>query len=487
MNESTEPSEPVQGKDETGTAANFQDLLSGLSFGPGWARGERDANRMPISRMAGDEGVRDRKSARRGQDSGRGPRRENRPGSDGKSRAPAQPRREDFRDDRSAMPRLPVEISFIPDRDYLGAVVRQIHGTKRAYPLAHLARLFLSKPEHHMIKVEARGSENNGEGTALHFFQDKESKAVFLSEPEWLDYVKSTHLAAHFDRVEQAVEPPAGNFTCIGQCKRSGILLGPPNYHGYAERLLEVHRARFPRIPVDEYRNSVEMVRDPAMIEKWKDETRIQIRYRAKGAGENDPLLTLAQAESVFIEKHAVQYRHSGSKVIVPATAFALIGDARLKQSIQSARHREDRFPLSLMLALRPAFKHMRLHLFKTGGDETYVAPFLPKTLEAEHIIPAIKDMLEMISSNPGITKNAIAEKLHPGKPADDPVVAESLNPLVWLVDRGHVVEFYNGRLAIPGHWKSNDEREMPASSAGQEPPAGEIQPVEDSPASKST
>jgi len=461
MTEPASPSEPIQPEKSGGEDSRLQDLLSDLSFGPGWARGEKPVG-PPISNRAGsDEPRRDRRPPRRGAPAGGRPPFRDKRSAGGDEKGFAKPRRDRFEEKSAPAPRLPVEISFIPDRDYLGAVVRQIHGTKRAYPLADLARRFLAKPEHHMIKVEARPAKDES-GTSVQFFQDKESKAVFLSEAEWLDHVKSTHLLTRFDRIEQEMEAPAGNFTCVGLCKRSGTLLGPPNYHGYSERLLEVHRTRFPQIPLDEYRNSIEMVRDPALIEKWKESAKVQLRYREKEAGESGPLLTMTQAESLFAEKHASAFRHAGSKVIIPATAFSLIGDDRLKQSIQLARHREDRFPLSLMLALRPAFKHMRLHLFKAGGEETYVSPFVPKPMEAEHIIPAIKDMLDLISSNPGITKVAIAEKLHPGKSADDPAVAESLNPLVWLVDRGHVVEFFNGRLAIPGHWKNQED---PASA----------------------
>ena len=43
-----------------------------------------------------------------------------------------------------------------------------------------------------------------------------------------------------------------------------------------------------------------------------------------------------------------------------------------------------------------------------------------------------------------------MVESLRPGKDPASPEVAEVVSPLRWLVERGHVIEFSDGTLAVP-------------------------------------
>ncbi|HMO50004.1 MAG TPA: hypothetical protein PKE26_04130 [Kiritimatiellia bacterium] len=464
---------------EASESVNLQDLVLNLNFVPTWARkpsstphpyggggteseferedrgrrGDRGMERRRDGRDArGGRDDRSRGGNRRRDERGRG--RDERPRNDqgpGERRGPRGPddRRRPMREPRVF---LPVDVAFIPDRDRLSAVVRQLHAVKRAFPLPYLAGFFLAKPEYHMIKLEVRASAS---GDSLKFYQCKETRVVFLSQGELNDYLVSTHLDRHFDRVEQTVEPPSGNFVCVGQCARTGVLLGPPNYHGFNERLLELQRSHFPQQSLDAVRQQITMVRDPEVIERWKEGCRVQVRFRPKETPEAEATLTLAQAESQFLEKHAAGYAQTATKVIVPARVMDRMTDPRLRAVIQAAWTREDRFPFSLMLALRPAFRRMRLHLFKTGKDETFVTAIPPKPFDAEHAIPEIKGMVELIAAHPGWNRQQLVEKLYPGKSVDDPEVTEKMNPLIWLVDKGHVIEFFNGTYAVPGHLKA--------------------------------
>jgi len=462
--------EPV---DKTQESVNLQDLVVDLNFVPTWARKPNgDSNPYQNQDFSGREERRDRgprRDQRRNERTGSRP-----PKSSGGGPGQDGPRGDQRGDDgrrnqrtggggrphpsNSRYPQreeriyLPIEISFIPDRDRLGAVVRQLHAVKRAFPLTYLSGLFLTKPDHHMLKLESRTKEGSD---PIQFFQCRKTKVIFLSREALMDYLVRTHLDQHFERIELTIEPPTGNFVCVGQCKRSGILLGPPNYHGYNERLLDVHRTKFPQIGLDQYRNTIEMVKDPAIIEKWKEECRTQVRYRPKETPEAEATLTLSQAESQFNEKYAPSYIQTGTKMIMPASAVNSITDEKLLYVLKAAWNREDRFPLSLMLALRPAFRRMRLHLFKAGKDETFVTAIPPKALDAEHAIDSIKDMVVLISAHPGWSRKQLVEKLYPGKTVDDPEVIEKMSSLAWLIDKGHIIEFFNGTYAIPGHLKT--------------------------------
>jgi hypothetical protein len=467
-----EPAQPIK----------LQDLALDLNFVPNWARKssaeittfeERGRSGGGRRDDRNDRGPRARRDApcggsgggggaRSGDQRSQGPRRDERRDSGDKRSGGDQrglgrpPHRDDQNNRRPPVEEriyLPIDISFIPDRDRLGAVVRQLHTVRRAFPLPYLAGLFLTKPEHHMIKLEVRQPKDGQAPLVL--FQCKETRAIFLSREELVSYLVKNFLDRYFERVEVAMEPPVGNFVCVGQCKRTGTLLGPPNYHGYNERLMDVYRTHFPQMSIDQYRNNIEMIRDPAVIEQWKESCRTQVRYRPKDTPEAEATLTLTEAENQFIEKFAATMIISGSKAILPASAIAKMTDEKLRYVLQSAWMREDRFPLSLMLALRPAFRRMRLHLFKAGKDDTYVTTIPPKALDAEHAIPAIKDMVTLISEHPGCNKKLIVEKLYPGKAIDDPEVVQKLEPLIWLIDKGHIIEFFNGTYAIPGHLRN--------------------------------
>ena len=121
-----------------------------------------------------------------------------------------------------------------------------------------------------------------------------------------------------------------------------------------------------------------------------------------------------------------------------------------LRRAIHDVWQRESRFPASLMFALRPAFKHMHLHLFKVGGGVTFVTPIHPHPLPAEHAVTAIRGVLEFLHAHPGCTRQQLLDGLQPGAATESPEVVAVLNPLRWLIDRGHVIEFFNGTLAVP-------------------------------------
>lgn len=426
--------------------ANLQDLIQGLSFQPKWGGGSDGSGSLGTGGGAGSReqrpSGRSARGAGRAERSGRGTSGRRGAGSD---RRPAR----GFPEAQSRP--LPVEVSFIPERDRLGAVVRKLHALKRAFPLPYLAGLFLDRPEHHLVKLEARSGDKD---PPLQFYQDRVSRSVFFSESALREHLVKAHLDKHYEREEVRVDPPVGNYVCVGLCRRSGVIIGPPNHHGYNERLLEIHRTHFPQVALDEYRKSIDVVRDPGVLERWREESCMQVRYRAKGEPAGSETLTLLQAASAFMELHANAYVHVGAKVTLPGQLAGEIDDARLRQAVSMAWRREQRFPFSMMLALRPAFRRMGLHLFKVGREETYITAIVPKSLDSTHAIPAIKSMVQLISDHPGCRRAELLGHLCPGKPGDDPAVVEALRSLAWLVDKGHIIEYFNATYAVPGHLK---------------------------------
>ena len=348
----------------------------------------------------------------------------------------------------------PVEIAFIPERVRLAALVHDIHLARRAFPLADLGMKFLSNPDCYLVKVEIRRPNAPPNGfhpgkPGVQLFQCQECKALFLDPQAAETHAVVRHLEKSFLVEELVTEPPAGNFVCIARCRMSGELLGPPNYHGYNARLLELHRTRFAHLTLDDYRSRIETVRDPALVEKWKEAQRTQTVYKLKGS-EPPQTMKRAEAETYFRGKALPGMIHHGQRFVVPARGTANWEDAGLRQTIREAWALESRFPASLIFALRPAFRHMHLHLFKVSGGATFVTSIRPHPIPAAHAIEPIREVLQFLHDHPGCTRQQLVEGLRPGTAPDSPAVAAVISPLRWLIDKGHLIEFFNGTLSLP-------------------------------------
>ena len=347
-----------------------------------------------------------------------------------------------------------IEVSFLPERHGLAPLAHRLARSGRAYSLFEVAALFLSKPEYHAIKLEIRsGADSNAE-----FFQCSECKAVFLDK----EAVTSHAFSKHFDRFcrkeETEGEAPKGNFVCVSRCGLSGVLLGPPNYHSYNDRVTEVHRARYPGMSIEAYRQRVETLHDPAMIEKWKEEMKRQTTYRF-GEGEKTVAFTrFVDAEAWFRDHCMETLFKTGKHFVIPGAVAQALDDAGLRRFVQEAWQQESRFPLRLSIALRLAFRHLGMHTFKTGGGHTFLTAVVPNAIDPAHTVPVVRDILGFISAKPGCLRQELVAQLctAPTTPAEGesplpaPTEAELTAQMRWLVEKGHVIEFSDGRLAVP-------------------------------------
>lgn len=234
-----------------------EDLILELNFVPQWARkppsqhtyfddrgrdggqrrGFRDARRRPQRERGRD---RDRGDRRRGprppgerDGGGRGAPGRRRPpsrdGVQGQDRAEGQYAERDAGPARHRPPHrehfepTPVMVSFLPKPKGLSFVVHRIHSSRRSYPLAELAGVFLSNPDYCEVKVEARRGSDR-----LRVYQCKKCRMAALSNEQIASHVLSAHMEEHFAREEIVGEAPAGSFVCVAKCGLSGTLLGPP-------------------------------------------------------------------------------------------------------------------------------------------------------------------------------------------------------------------------------------------------------------------
>jgi len=449
-----------------------EQLIIDLNFIPSWAR------RPPDARPAGGG---DRSAGQQRDDRGTDSRRRER--SERSERRPSTgARRPEFRDRPRSDFALPqpkpdpiderlasLEVTFLPERRGLTPLAHRLGRSGRAYSLFEVAALFLSKPDYYLIKIDAPASLEN-----FSFFQCSECKSVFLDKEAASAHVFAKHFEKFCKKEEKEVEAPKGNFVCVAKCGLSSILLGPSNYHGYNDKVAEVHRSRYPDMPIEAYRKRIETIHDAAVIEKWKEEMCKQTVYQF---GENENAVTFTrftEAEAYFREHCLGGAIKETRSVVVSGMIAHAMDPGPLRKVIEEAWQKESRFPLKLSVTLRLAFRHLGLHTFKAAGGYTFVTSVAPSAIDPAHAVEGIREILDFVGANPGCTKAELLAQLVPGLAAtgegvEVPAVIEAevvpvmpvatvINPkesefkrqVQWLVEKGHVIEFSDGRMAVP-------------------------------------
>ncbi len=413
-----------------------RDVILDLNFVPQWARKPPGENHYSKSSYS------DRERPRR-KDDRRPPRRDGR-----KDERPRRPRPErDERPVRKSPPRetiqeLPVTVSFLPEQKRLASLVRQIHHSRRAYPLMDLANLLIHDAEGYLVKIE--GNKNTPD---FELYQCKQCRAVASTEEMIIQHIQAKHLTDFYDKEEIESEPPSGNFPGVARCRKSGILLGPPNHHSYAEKLMEVHQSRFAHLSLEEYKRNIEIVKDEELVEHWKDESRKHTVYRLKSDPEAEPV-DLKKAEVDFARQVPELYETT-HRAIMPASVAQSLDDRNITHAIRQVWGKESRFPITMSFAMRAAFRHMHLHVFK-AGKINFVTHIKPYPLKPEDTVENIAEVLLFLKEHPGSTRQHLLECLHPSLDPASNEAQEALQPLGWLIERGHIIEFFNGTLSVP-------------------------------------
>ena len=135
---------------------------------------------------------------------------------------------------------------------------------------------------------------------------------------------------------------------------------------------------------------------------------------------------------------------------MVPGAQSKRFDDGALRSAVSLAWQKESRFPFTLSLALRPAFRHMHLHLFKVNAKETYVTAVPPVPVDSATAPAIVKEIVGFLEGHPGSTRQQVLEGLRPGANPELPEASEVLLHLGNLVANGGVIEFFNATMVLP-------------------------------------
>jgi hypothetical protein len=408
-------------------------------------------------------------------------------------------RRGDSRERRPAPPPLPeIDLSLRPEEKGVESLARQIKMTGRAYPLFDIAQMILQKPERHTVQFNTK---KNAEGKpAQPLYVCALDDTLWLSEDEAVAHVLRKHFATFYQAERTATEPPKGKYTFVAQCGMSGVILGPPNHHDYQNQLRKLHSERFSRMPFEEYKARVRIVRDEEVVKKWVDDQSWKTEYVCLNLPEPLRMPTMEEVEKHFRETHK-------ENIIKPVETYSLNGAAAralrspdLVRLVRSVWEDQRRFPLQIATVLSQQFASHGLQFFKVNKTLTHVCVARPHFLDmaATPVSEGVKSIVDYINANAKCSRRQLVEALAPSpapSSAGEPAVgeppptaqAESAQPtpeqtiviadLHWLIHQGHVIEFANGILETAKRPLPKPEPKPAAKPAA--PPAAAAPPPE--------
>jgi hypothetical protein len=467
-----------------------------LIFAPSWARQSPEEVTRQAARHARSEADSDGGSQHRSYDSRgqmRSPRPPRREGGFGDRRGPSSGggRSEDRPDLRSqqayapqpeAQKPLSLDVRFLPEQKALSTIIRRIQTSRRAYPIRDIVRLFQNSDEGMLVRIE--GLKESEEPIQL--FQCRVCGMPAMSEAEVRDHLLRQHLENFYEVEEVEGEAPGGSFSCVARCGLSGELLGPPNHHSFGIRVQEMLRERYPKMTGEEYRSRIEMVREPEVVEAWREANRRQKLYRRKteaveatpaekpeGAEAPPPAATdggeAAAVEAPAaepaprapaVERHIAELQFnreivpqqigSAKHLVCPATALKNLPNRRLAALLSERFDEETRRHGSLFFAVHGAFRHRGLYFFRAGdarGPE-FVMGSTPLPLDTTHVVAKISQIIAFVTANPSCPPQSLFEALAPN--ADEAIRADLATQIKWLVEKGHLIEYFNGMLTLP-------------------------------------
>jgi len=398
-------------------------------------------------------------------------------------------------------PLIPVECVFVPEPNGAASLARQIRLSCRAFPLFEVAGLVIQKPDRYDVTLRVvKGKDGKPEQP---LFACSLDDTLWLSEADALRHILAHHFDTFYSTEKVATDAPKGTYTFVAQCGFSGEILGPPNYHGYQDKLRKLHAERFNRMPFDMFKARVRIVKDEAVVKEWLESQSSRSEYTTLNVPEPIKLASREAVEQHFRETHLANLVRSVDSAPIKREQFGRL-PGPLQTLIRVSADRERRFPIRIATALSQSFAQAGLQFFKRDRTIVHVAVARPHHLDltAQVVSDGVKKIVAHIEANPKTTRKELIDALAPlpaGTPAAAPAPAAEaaatptevaapaeapatsapatssereavLTDLHWLLHQGHVIEFASGAMELakkPGPRTEGQAPEAP-KAAGQ-------------------
>jgi hypothetical protein len=366
----------------------------------------------------------------------------------------------------SDRPLPPIAVKFFPRVSAFENVFAQIKSGSVAYSLFALARLFLEKATRHDVQLTAPPESP--------LFQLGENGAISVDR-QFLERSAFRFAQKDFYKVDiTETEPIKGNFTNVARCRLSGTFLGPTNHHDYQRRLRNLYEQRFSRrMSFADYQRQIQIVTDPAEIEKWKEDARKVTTFSTLRDEMPVRFSSVTETERHFQQNYLPGLVRSVSELIIDGPVSRHLHDRVLNRLIENAWTNETRSPSSMMQELGARFREVGLHIFRHRRGMLFVSSIYPRAFKHDGtgVSPQVRAILEGIGAAPRIGRKELADKLIvnlekpveaavPGapKPGEGDSAADEAervkmalaSDLRWLINEGYVIEFNDGSLDLP-------------------------------------
>ena len=284
--------------------------LSGLNFGPAWARDPAESKSLKKFKNRGDRDDRrgggGRRDDRRG---GGGPRRDNRGGGGGRGpRDGGRGRRDDDRRPprREVEPPQGFKMSLMPAEESLDLLAKRVIDSGQTFSVFDLAKVLLQSRDRFRVTFES--SEKA-------FYRCREDQSIWLTKDEARSHLwRSEWVNKFYEEVQVEGEAPKGSFSAISRCGISNELLGPPNYHGYQEKLTALHRERFSNMSIDAYKAKVRTEHGEEVVEAWLESMKTVTKWKVAEPEEEEPKEEEPKADGLEAKESAEESADSISE-----------------------------------------------------------------------------------------------------------------------------------------------------------------------------
>jgi hypothetical protein len=423
------------------------------------------------------------------------------------------------------------DVAFYPEDAGFSALVKAMRISCRTFELFEIARLILGKHERFVAVVtrkppEAKAAtetppENSpADAPPAAAAPARSAGPLFISMPDSIPFeteevavahVIDRHLDKFFDLAVVELEPPKGSFPFVNRCTLSGELLGPPNYHRYQQIVQQHHAAHFARMPFERFRERIETVRDPEVVNQWLEKMKKATRYTWKGAApvgtpptETPPAFdTIEEARAYLLSSAKDRMVRTVESARFHAKLIDALPPGEIRRAVEGQLDRQRRFPLDTANALRGRLRREGFTIFKKGAKGvSYVCAVKRKfRVPGQAFSEGIGRLIAFLETNPMILVKELPVKMlgitPPSTPSTPPISlgstpsipmgstppipvptetpppaaqAEAAPPpaeslltpeqqetlrrmtmdLRWLVHEGYVTEFADGRLFAP-------------------------------------
>jgi hypothetical protein len=345
-----------------------------------------------------------------------------------------------------------VDINLRPQEVALEVLINTLKSSYKTYQLFPLIRLFLEKEDRFFITLS--GQQNS----SFQGFYTVSKKIPFLSMEGALDYIVHQNWTRYFKEEYVELEKPKGNFQSVNRCGITGALLGPPNYHLYADLLREHYEDNLKgHCAYDSFLSQIKNEHTAEVVEAW-----------LTGMTRGKCFRLLANPEVCFASKEATKkYLLENSdlnliqkiaRVKLAVSDVGQIVDFELRKMIEKLLNDEKKLPIKTANFFRGRLHYAGFHIYKKGSNGiSYVCAIKRKIRNTTtQFSESVSKLIEVIEKYKGeitifelprvffnVTDSAWEAVVDPRS------IREFKSNLSWLIREGYVTEFEDNTLYI--------------------------------------